>query len=607
MKRILLTSLLLLTTIAAALADEITFVANAPKSVVAGKRFSITFEINNKTDGQPSIPDIDGLRILSGPNYSTFTSRQNVNGRVTTRQTITFTYIVIADNEGEIDIPAASISVDGKKYTSNPVTIKVLPQDKTQNTSRQTTSSASSRSSSTDISADDLFVLASLSKTKVYEQEAVLLTYKVYSNVNLVNLDNPVPDLHGFNIQEIELPQERQFELDRYNERNYNSVVWRQFVLFPQQTGKIEIPAMNFEAVVAVQTRRTLDPFEMMFNGGYSYVEVKKRLKSNSLVLDVKELPAGKPADFSGAVGRFTINSNISTTQLKSNEEFTLKVSVKGEGNMKLMGDPVINFPSEFDAYDPIINNNFTLTKRGFAGEKVYEYIVTPRTAGTFELPAAQFTYLDASTGTYKTIESQPYKLTIEKGSTTSSQQGGIYVVKEEGKILANDIRHIKLGNNDAESDGNIYGSPLYELYYIVPFAIFLLCVLIWRKRIADNANVVRVKTKKANSVAVRRLKNAKQLMHNNKSNEFYDELLKAVWGYMSDKLSIPLSRLSKDNIASELSVKGVDNAAISELNDLLNECEFARYAPGDAGTKMDQLYNKAIDLISKMENSIKR
>ncbi len=607
MKRIVLTSFLLLTTIAAALADEITFVANAPKSVVAGKRFSITFEINNKTDGQPSIPDIDGLRILSGPNYSTFTSRQNVNGRVTTRQTITFTYIVIADNEGEIEIPAASISVDGKKYTSNPLTIKVLPQDKTQNTSRQTTSSASSRSSSTDISADDLFVLASLSKTKVYEQEAVLLTYKVYSNVNLVNLDNPVPDLHGFNIQEVQLPQERQFELDRYNERNYNSLVWRQFVLFPQQTGKIEIPAMNFEAVVAVQTRRTLDPFEIMFNGGYSYVEVKKKLKSNSLVLDVKELPADKPAEYSGAVGRFTISSNISTTQLKSNEEFTLKVSVKGEGNMKLMGDPVINFPSEFDAYDPIINNNFKLTKRGFAGEKVYEYIITPRTAGTFELPAAQFTYLDSSTGTYKTIESQPYKLTVEKGSTTSSQQGGIYVVKEEGKILANDIRHIKLGDNDNESTGSLYSSPLYELYYIVPFAIFLLCVLIWRKRIADNANVMRVKTKKANSVAVRRLKNAKQLMRNNKSNEFYDELLKAVWGYMSDKLSIPLSRLSKDNIASELSAKGIESVAISELNNLLNECEFARYAPGDAGTMMDQLYNKAIDLISKMENSIKR
>lgn len=607
MKRIVLTSFLLLTTIAAALADEITFVANAPKSVVAGKRFSITFEINNKTDGQPSIPDIDGLRILSGPNYSTFTSRQNVNGRVTTRQTITFTYIVIADNEGDIEIPAASISVDGKKYTSNPLTIKVLPQDKTQNTSRQTTSSASSRSSSTDISADDLFVLASLSKTKVYEQEAVLLTYKVYSNVNLVNLDNPVPDLHGFNIQEVQLPQERQFELDRYNERNYNSLVWRQFVLFPQQTGKIEIPAMNFEAVVAVQTRRTLDPFEIMFNGGYSYVEVKKKLKSNSLVLDVKELPADKPAEYSGAVGRFTISSNISTTQLKSNEEFTLKVSVKGEGNMKLMGDPVINFPSEFDAYDPIINNNFKLTKRGFAGEKVYEYIITPRTAGTFELPAAQFTYLDSSTGTYKTIESQPYKLTVEKGSTTSSQQGGIYVVKEEGKILANDIRHIKLGDKDKESTGSLYSSPLYELYYIVPFAIFLLCVLIWRKRIADNANVMRVKTKKANSVAVRRLKNAKQLMRNNKSNEFYDELLKAVWGYMSDKLSIPLSRLSKDNIASELSAKGIDSVAISELNNLLNECEFARYAPGDAGTMMDQLYNKAIDLISKMENSIKR
>lgn len=606
MKKILLSTLLILTTIFTAFADEVSFVASAPKSVVVGKRFELKYEANAKTDSQPTLPDVDGLRVLTGPHSSFFTQSSNVNGRRTQKQTITYTYIVVADNEGEINIPGASVMVDGKKYTSNPLTIKVLPESQSSSAPQQGGNGGSSAASGTNITNDNLFVIASVNKTKVYDQEAFLLTYKVYTNVNLVNLDNPVPDLKGFNIQEVELSQQRQFELEHYKGENYNTLVWRQFVLFPQETGKLEIPAMDYEAVVAVQTRNTMDPFEMMFNGGYSYVEVRKKIRSNKIVIDVEKLPAGKPEGFSGGVGHFTLNSTISTEKLKSNEEFTMKVIVKGDGNMKLMGDPIVEFPSEFDVYDPIVTNNYKLTTKGFAGEKVYEYVVTPRTAGTYTIPAARFVYFDTTTGSYRIAESKEYTVEVAKGANQSAQSGNVYIVKEDGELLANDIRYIKLGDA-GKQQGTFFASTLYWLLYFIPLLIFAIAALVCRKRIKDNSNVTLVKTKKANSVAVRRLKNANKLLRSNRTNEFYDETLKAVWGYMSDKLNIPLSQLSKDNISNELSRRGCDNALVDELMNLLNECEFARYAPGDPGATMDKVYKMALDTIEKMENSIRK
>ena len=598
MKRILLSTLFILTTISAVFADEISFVASAPKSVVAGSRFKLTYEVNSKTDSQPTISEVDGLRILTGPHSSFFTQTSNVNGRKTTSQTITYTYTVAIDKEGETTIPGASVMVGGKKYTSNPVTIKVLPEG-------QTPASSQGASSTTDITNDRLFIQASVNKTKVHEQEALLLTYKVYTDVNLTNLDNPVPNLKGFNIQEIELSPQRPFELEHYNGRNYNTLVWRQFVLFPQETGKLEIPAMDYEAVVAVQTRHTMDPFEMMFNGGSTYVEVRKKLKSNKIVIDVEKLPAGKPVGFSGAVGHFTVNSTINTEKLKSNEEFTLKVTVKGDGNMKLMGDPVVDFPSEFEVYDPIITNNFRLTTKGFAGERVYEYVVTPRTAGTYTIPATKFVYFDTSTDQYKSVESESYSIEVEKGTSQTAISGN-YIVKEDGKIISNDIRYIRLDNN-RNSDGRFYASSLYYLLYVIPCIIYVVAAVVYRRHIKENSNLTLVKTKKANSVAGRRLKNAKVLLRENRKNEFYDEVLKDVWGYMSDKLNIPLSKLSKENISSELTRRECDGTVVDDLMMLLNDCEFARYAPGDAGATMEKVYKLALDVIGKMENSIKK
>lgn len=611
MKRLFSTILLLITITGTILADGISFVTSAPRSVVVGQQFRISYKVNRLKVAEPTIPEIEGFRILTGPHRSTQTSMQMVNGETTTSQSVTFTYTLLAEKEGDYTIPAATIVVEGEKTTSNEVKIKVLPADQRGNSSSQNSNNnrgISSSSESTNISNDDLFIKASLSKAKVYEQEAVLLTYKVYSAVNLTNLDFPTPDLKGFHIQEVELPKEKHFELEHYNGRNYQTLIWRQFVLFPQQSGKIEIPSLTFEGVVAVQTRRSMDPFEMMFNGGPSYVEVKKSLKTNSLKLNVEKLPTNRPANFSGGVGKFSISSSINNTDLKTNEEITLKVVVKGVGNMKLIGNPEVEFPSEFEVYDPIISNKFSLQNNGFSGEKIYEYVITSRASGTYTIPAAKLSYFDTTTGSYRTVETESYTLNIEKGKESQTTTISSYIGKEKGKVLGSDIRHIKLGEDAGVKDNRVlFGSFIYLLSYIIPLMIFIGYIITYRRKMAENSNLELVRNKKANKVAVKRLKIAHKLLKENRKNEFYDEILKTIWGYLSDKLSIPVSQLSKENIVTELKNKGVNEAMTSGIMELLNEGEYARYAPGNADATMDKIYSNAIEIISKMENSIKR
>lgn len=608
MKKILSTSLLLISIIGNIFADDVTFVASAPKSVVLNQHFRLTYTVNTTNAKEPQIADMPEFDILSGPNISTQQSYSSVNGKMTSSASVTFTYILMPKSEGNFTIPPAKIEVKGEEYTSNSVDIKVLPAD--QSVASQQGNSNRRRQdniTSTNIGDDDLFMRATLNKTKVYEQEAVLLTYKVYSAVNLTNLSFPTPELKGFNIQEVELPQEKQFELEHYNGRNYNTIVWRQFVLFPQESGKLQIPSLDFEAVVAVQNRRSMDPFEMMFNGFAGYVDVKKMLRTKPLELEVEKLPFGKPADFSGGVGNFSISSTISDTNLKTNSEFTLKVTVKGAGNMRLLGNPQLELPVEFESYDPVIDNKFRLSANGFKGEKVYEYLITPKASGTYTIPAVHMSYFDTSTNTYKTVETKPFTVNVEKSDAPLATTVVTSPVnKEKGKLLASDIRHIKYGDNETQENERLFASSLYLLLYIAPLLLVLLFLVIYRKKVAENANTSLVRTKKANKVATKRLKAAKALMKENNVNAFYDEILKAMWGYTSDKLSIPMSQLSKENIASTLLERNVPQELITEFQNLLSEGEFARYAPGDKGATMEKVYTMSINVISKMENSIK-
>ena len=598
---------ILISTVIGAWADGITFTANAPEVVVSGDQFRLSYTINSQKVRDFRAPSIQGFEVLMGPSRSTQSSTQIINGNVTSTSTITFTYILMAGKEGTYKIPGATIVADGNNYTSNSIEIKVLPPDQSSGAgSGNSRNSSRNQANSGKITDKELFMMATASKTNVYEQEAILLTYKIYTQVNLTELRGDIPDLKGFHTQEVDLPNQKTWTLEHFNGRNYNTTIWRQLVLFPQQTGKIEIPSVTFVGTVS-QMVASADPFDAFFNGG-NYVNITKNIVTPKLTINVKELPAGKPANFSGGVGEFTLSSSISTQELKTNDAVTIKLVISGTGNMKLINTPEVGFPQDFEIYDPKVDNKFNLTRNGLSGNKVIEYLAIPRHAGTYTIPPIEFSFFDLKSQSYKTLKTDAYTLNVAKGEGNSDQVVANFTSKEDLKVLGQDIRYIKTGDTQlTKKDDYFFGSTSYYLWYIVPLALFIALMIINRKQAMENANVAKVRTKKANKVATKRMKNAGKLLAEKKSEAFYDEVLKALWGYISDKLSMPVSQLSKDNIEEELQKHQVADELIKEFINNLNECEFARYAPGNQDEKMDKIYSSAIDVISKMENSIKR
>ncbi|WP_417153715.1 BatD family protein [Phocaeicola plebeius] len=589
-------------------ADKVRFVAEAADVVVSGDQVRLVFTVNSQDIKDFRAPSIKGFDVLMGPSRSQQSSIQIINGKRTSNSSTAFTYILLAGNPGTYTIPAASVEVNGEKVFSNAISIKVLPQDQTSGNSGNngggSASSSRSQAAGSRISANDLFITATASKTTVHEQEAILLTYKVYTVVNLRQLYGKMPDLKGFHTQEVELPQQKTFTLEHYKGRNYNTTVWSQYVLFPQQTGKLEIPSITFDGVVAQQTISD-DPFDAFFNGG-GYVEVKKKITTPKVVINVQPLPA-KPAGFSGAVGEFKLASSINATDVKTNDAVTIKLTLSGTGNMKLIGTPEVKFPQDFEIYDPKVTDDYKLTNSGLTGTKTFEYLAIPRHAGNFMIPAIEFTYFDLKSNSYKTLKTEAYNLKVAKGQGNADQVISDFTNKESVKMLGKDIRFIKLGDSSLRPKGDFFfGTVGYYLCYLIPLLLFVVFAVIYRQKALENANVAKVKTKKANKVATRRMKLAGKLLAENKKNEFYDEVLKALWGYISDKLSIPVSQLSKDNIEAELTNYGVQEALIAEFIGVLNECEYARYAPGNENEAMDKVYSASVEVISKMENSIK-
>lgn len=589
-------------------ADKVRFVAEAADVVVSGDQVRLVFTVNSQDIKDFRAPSIKGFDVLMGPSRSQQSSIQIINGKRTSNSSTAFTYILLAGSPGTYTIPAASVEVNGEKVFSNAISIKVLPQDQNSGNSGNngggSASSSRSQAAGSRISANDLFITATASKTTVHEQEAILLTYKVYTVVNLRQLYGKMPDLKGFHTQEVELPQQKTFTLEHYKGRNYNTTVWSQYVLFPQQTGKLEIPSITFDGVVAQQTISD-DPFDAFFNGG-GYVEVKKKITTPKVVINVQPLPA-KPVGFSGAVGEFKLASSINATDVKTNDAVTIKLTLSGTGNMKLIGTPEVKFPQDFEIYDPKVTDDYKLTNSGLTGTKTFEYLAIPRHAGNFTIPAIEFTYFDLKSNSYKTLKTEAYNLKVAKGQGNADQVISDFTNKESVKMLGKDIRFIKLGDSSLRPKGDFFfGTVEYYLCYLIPLLLFVVFAVIYRQKALENANVAKVKTKKANKVATRRMKLAGKLLAENKKNEFYDEVLKALWGYISDKLSIPVSQLSKDNIEAELTNYGVQEALIAEFIGVLNECEYARYAPGNENEAMDKVYSASVEVISKMENSIK-
>ena len=336
--------------------DKVTFTASAPDAVAVGDQFRLSYTVNTQNVRDFRAPSVKGFDVLMGPSRSY--SRQNINGNVT--ENLTFTYILLAKAEGEYTIPGATLSVGRDQYLSNSVKIKVLPADESttsQNSRGGREGGRGTSSSGTSVSNSDLFITATLSKTNVYEQEAILLTYKIYTVVDLRGFDNvKLPDFKGFHSQEVELPNDRRWGLEHYKGRNYHSTIYRQFVLFPQQPGKLTIDAARFDASIE-KMEEVVDPFEAFFSGGGGSIQIKKTLMTPKLTVDVKSLPAGKPADFSGGVGEFTISSSINSKDVKTNDAITVKAVISGTGNLKLLSDPEVKFPEDFEVYDPKVDN----------------------------------------------------------------------------------------------------------------------------------------------------------------------------------------------------------------------------------------------------------
>ena len=581
-----------------------TLTGSAPSQVAAGEQFRLTYTINtDDVDGFRAGNIPDELEILMGPSTSRQSSFQMVNGHTSSSSSITYTYILCATANGTFTIPPARATVNGKQITSNSLRIKVSGQAQGNNGSqRQQRQPSGVRSAGTPISGSDLFIKVSANKSRVHEQEPILLTYKVYTLVELTSLNGKMPDLKSFYSQEIPLPQQKKFTVEHVNGKPYRTVTWSQYVMFPQMTGKLEIPSITFEGVV-VQSNPNIDPFEAFFNGGSGYIEVKKQIKAPGMSIEVLPLPE-RPTGFSGGVGQFSVKATLDQTEVKANDPVTLRITVSGTGNMKLLKEPVVKFPQDFDKYDAKQNDETKLTSNGIEGSVTWEFLAVPRHQGSYDIPPVEFTYYDTRENAYRTLKTQGFKLNVAKGSgnghVISSDQQNI-------EQLNNDIHYIKTGDVVQRQSGDyFFGSTGYWIALALLTLTFITLFVVFRQRAIDNANIGKMRGKKANKVATKRLKLADKLMKAGKASEFYDEVLRALWGYVGDKLNIPVEQLSRENISQRLTERNVNEETVNLFISALDECEFERYAPGDAKGNMSKTFNAAMTAITTIEDMMK-
>ncbi len=606
MRPIILSLLLFIALMAPAKAQDISFTARAQPAVVVGDKFQLTYTINAE-GSDIRLPSLQDFQILMGPSTSYSTSTSIINGKVSRETTYTFTYILKALKEGQFNIPPASIMVDDKKVTSNSVNIKVVEGDTQVQQQSQATEATGSTSDS-----DDLFITVKPSKKTMYQGESFVLTTKIYTKVQLDGLsDIKQPELSSFITQELKSKEGISWSMENINGRTYNVGTYEQKLLFPQKSGQLKIEPTEIEFMVRqrVARNRSRSIFDDFFESNYKVV--KKRVKSKPITLDVKPLPKGRPEGYTGGVGQLSMKASVSKQDVTVNDGITLKVVVSGTGNQKFIEEPEIKFPADFDDFDAKISNETSNTTRGMKGSKIFEYLIIPRHAGTFTIPSVKFAYFDPSQGKYNAQESGPIVINVAKGEGTETETSGIVrsnVNRENVKFIGKDIRFIKTGRVNLKPTGTfLIGSLTFYLALLIPFSLFILMFIINQKRLKENANVTLMKTKKANKIARKRLKKSAHFLKTGEKEAFYEEVLRALWGYMSDKLSLPLSELSKDNASDVLANSQVSEDLIADIMDILDTCEFARYAPAEGTDEMDKLYNKTITTISLLENQIKR
>jgi len=587
-------------------AQNVKLDASAPRVVQIGEQFRLVYSFNAKGSNF-SEPVIKDFSVLTGPNVSSSSSIQIINGNMSQSVNYSYTYILVAGTEGKFTIPSASVEFKGKVYTSNEVTVEVVKGAGAAAASSAPSGTPTSSVDEANISDSRLFVAINVDRKTVYQGEHLTATIKVYTKENLAGFEDiKFPPYTGFWSQDIETPSQISLQRENVNGQIYDVGVFKKTLLFPQRSGEITIDPFDITMLIHEKIRSN-NPFDDFFGG--SYRTLKKHVSSAPIKINVKPLPANQPDNFSGAVGRMQMTATVDKNHVKANEAINLRIKISGNGNLKLIKPLKVDFPPDMDVYDPKTTVNTSANEQGVTGNIVFEYLFIPRYAGNFRIAPITFSYFDLDSKQYKTLSSSQFQIVVDRGDSEPQQStSGVVsgLTKEDVKYIGKDIRFIKTGFSLQKKQTYILGTIPFTLVYVGSFIIFLLIIIVRRTQIKQNANQAKVKNRKANKISRKRLKKALKYMKANESANFYTEILKATWGYLSDKLSIPISNLSKDNVSEILEIHQVDKETLKNLMELLDACEFARFAPSAISGGMEDIYKKVGELISKLDQKIK-
>jgi len=584
-------------------AQEVTFNANAPRVVNMGEAFRLSFTLNERpTDLK--VPSLADFEVLGGPSTSSSSNMQYINGQMSRSFTYSYTYVLRSRKSGKFTIGAATAKVNDKTYTTDPLEIEVVGSAGSNQPSAGQGQANPQRS--TAASREELYTRLHVNKRDVYLGEQIIATIKIYSRANLAGFENmEFPSYNGFYTQQIDVPSQISLQRENVDGRIYNTGVLRKNILFPQRTGKITIAPFEIECAIRQEVNSGRSVFDNFF--GPSYQTVTKSITSLPVNINVKPLPEkGKPESFNGAIGNFTMNAEADKTELKANEAITFKVRISGTGNIALAEPAEINFPPNFEVYEPKTSSNIRNTEAGSTGSKTFEYVVIPRFSGTYQVAPVTFSYFNPATGRYQTITSKGFSIAVARGEedVDGLPSPGI---REDVEQIGEDIRYIKTSGIELKKQSQfLAGSWMIYFGYILAALIFSALVIARRSYIRERQNIARLKNRKASAYARKRLKKAARHLKVNEREPFFEEVLKALWGYLSDKLTIPVADLSKDTADNALEAKGVSSETRSKVKSLIDTCEFARYSPQRESGEMENTYTEASQTIVSLQQQIK-
>lgn len=601
MKRLVLL-FLLLTNVFCVFAQDVQFTASAPNVVEVGETFRLVYSLDKKGKGI-ELGDMKNFQVLMGPSVSNSYSTRIINGKRSSKSSQSFSYVLTANKPGVFTISPANIRVDGRPVSSNSLKIEVVKgRNNTQQSNRQR-QSREQIDTRNRINNHNLFLKIELDKNSIYMGDFVVASLKLYSRLELSNYGRfKMPSFQGFLSNDIKLPA-GQISQNRQNVNGeiYNVGVLKKFVLFPQHSGKIKIDPFELEVYVLQSGRSSGSIFDSFFA---NQQEIKVPRKSKPVILNVKPLPVkSKPASFLGSVGSFDMRSSINRDSVMANDAVSLNIKISGSGNLKLIEPLEIDFPADFEIYNPKMTQHIKSSINGTHGSVNFEYVFIPRSAGKYTIPSQDFTFFDPKKRRYKTLRTKEFVVNVKKGKELVNSANVITSFsKEDVKLIGKDIRFIKTKKTSLRVKGKyIYASVEYYLAYVISFLIFVIIIFFNKRRIKNNSDTVRVKNKRANKLARKRLKAAEAKMKIGDKDSFYDEILKAIWGFTSDKLNMSISTLSKDNISDVLTDRKIDKEIITEYISVLDACEFARYSPSTSTTELSDLYERVSVLLTKL------